>query len=189
MEMKLLIITILFCFLSLTACNETSGADSHFESSATSFLEEDDSPLSMRKLIFSYAIHFPESENAGCEYFLFVQSDGSIYTGVYSDFYTKQLKFQRQLYGLNDVDFELLDDIKHIGYLSDSEVKALSGLIEKINSESQAYNRNETELTPTVVDTVYYTFFIREMAIKWRSELPELEIGPALHVKRTTRTH
>lgn len=120
---------------------------------------QDDSPLSIKKLIFSYAIHLPKSENANCEYFLFVQSDGSIYVGVYSDFYAKQFKFQRQLYGLNDVDFELLDDIKHIGYLSDSEVKALRGLIDKIDPESQAYNRNETELSPTVVDTVYYTYF------------------------------
>ena len=88
-----------------------------------------------------------------------MQSDGSIYSGVYSDFYTKQLKFQRQLYGLDDVDFELLDDIKHIGYLSDTEVKALRGSIDKIDPESQAYNRNETELSPTVIDTVYYTYF------------------------------
>lgn len=167
MKVKLLLIPILFSCLFLTACGKISDQDpqaepsdtSSVESSDTSFLEKDDKALSMNKLIFSYSVNYPEGENVTCDYFIFVQSDGSIYSGVYSDFYAKQFEFQKQLYSFDNVDFDLLEDVKHLGDLSDSETEKLCSLIANVDIESEAYKRGENELIPTVVDTALYGFY------------------------------
>lgn len=168
MKVKLLVVPVMLFLLFLTACGEifnqdsqveSSDQDSQIGSSDISLLEEDDKALSMNKLIFSYSARYPESEKANCEYYLFVQSDGSIYSGVYSDFYAKQYEFQKQLYSFNNVDFDLLDDVNHLGNLSDSETEKLCSLIENVDLGSEAYKRGGTESIPTVVDTASYTYY------------------------------
>lgn len=148
----------LLCGLSGCAAEANAPASDSSANAYISVIEDDGKPLNMKKLLFSYSAYYPESENSSNRYFVFVQSDGSIYTGVYRDMY-RRFEFQQRLYSFDNVDFGLLDDVELLGNLSEAETEKLRGLIANVDTQSKAYERGEGEPIPTVFDTAWYNFY------------------------------
>lgn len=153
-----LFMAALLCGLSGCAAETNAPTSDSSASAYISVIEDDGKPLNMKKLLFSYSVYYPESEDKTSKYFVFVQSDGSIYTGVYRDMY-RRFEFQQRLYNFDNVDFGLLDDVGLLGHFSEAETEKLCGLIANVDTQSKAYERGEAEPIPTVFDTAWYVFY------------------------------
>lgn len=156
---KLLAIISALSMLFLSACETDGVSDLQEESSVYSEVVYADKELGMKKLIFSIMMFFPECDRLN-SYYLFVQSDGSIYTGVDTDYMAKQYEFRKKLAACDDSAFDLLDEAERIGQISASETQSLVELIDKIdpNSDGFDYNIDNSGMRPDVIDTVCYTY-------------------------------